>query len=71
LIGGPIRTPIEATGKDGPPTTRANDRFGESRGGRMAYGVVIDDDRDGVPDWRYGIGNMRVDAGDPSNGGWR
>ena len=24
-------------------------------------GVVIDDDRDGVPDWRYGIDNMPVD----------
>ena len=23
----------------------------------IAYGVVIDDDRDGVPDWRYGIDN--------------
>jgi hypothetical protein len=23
----------------------------------IAYGVVVDDDRDGVPDWRYGIDN--------------
>ena len=28
----------------------------------IAYGVVIDDDRDGVPDWRYGIDNMPADA---------
>ena len=27
----------------------------------IAYGVVIDDDRDGVPDWRYGIDNTPVD----------
>ena len=26
----------------------------------IAYGVVTDDDRDGVPDWRYGIDNMPV-----------
>jgi hypothetical protein len=24
----------------------------------IAYGVVFDEDRDGVPDWRYGIDNM-------------
>ena len=29
----------------------------------IAYGVVIDDDRDGVPDWRYGIDNKPLDAG--------
>jgi hypothetical protein len=28
----------------------------------IAYGMVIDEDRDGVPDWRYGIDNMPVDA---------
>ncbi len=28
----------------------------------IAYGVVVDDDRDGVPDWRYGMDNMPVDA---------
>ena len=28
----------------------------------IAYGVVFDVDRDGVPDWRYGIDNMPVDA---------
>ena len=43
----------------------------------IAYGVVIDDDRDGVPDWRYGTDNMPVDAvpgfgkGDSPNRGWR
>jgi hypothetical protein len=38
----------------------------------IAYGVVIDDDRDGVPDWRYGIDNMPVDAtGEPSHRAWR
>jgi hypothetical protein len=24
----------------------------------IAYGVVIDEDRDGIPDWRYGIDNL-------------
>jgi hypothetical protein len=28
----------------------------------IAYGVVVDDDRDGVPDWRYGTDNLPVDA---------
>jgi hypothetical protein len=28
----------------------------------IAYGVVTDENRDGVPDWRYGIDNMPVDA---------
>ena len=28
----------------------------------IAYGVVTDDDRDGVPDWRYGIDNMPTDV---------
>jgi hypothetical protein len=27
----------------------------------IAYGVVLDVDRDGVPDWRYGIDNLPVD----------
>jgi hypothetical protein len=30
----------------------------------IAYGVVLDDDRDGVPDWRYGIDNAPRTAGD-------
>lgn len=30
----------------------------------IAYGVVIDTDRDGVPDWRYGIDNLPRTAGD-------
>jgi hypothetical protein len=30
----------------------------------IAYGVVLDDDRDGVPDWRYGIDNAPPTAGD-------
>ena len=30
----------------------------------IAYGVVVDDDRDGVPDWRYGIDNLPRTAGD-------
>ena len=35
----------------------------------IAYGVVIDDDRDGVPDWRYGIDNTPPDAeGEPMTG---
>jgi hypothetical protein len=29
----------------------------------IAYGVVVDEDRDGVPDWRYGIDNLPRDAG--------
>ena len=40
----------------------------------IAYGVVIDEDGDGVPDWRYGIDNMPADAaedGPPSEGGGR
>ena len=40
----------------------------------IAYGVVTDDDRDGVPDWRYGIDNVpfgTADAsGDPSPRRW-
>jgi hypothetical protein len=30
----------------------------------IAYGVVVDDDRDGVPDWRYGVDNLPPAAGD-------
>jgi hypothetical protein len=30
----------------------------------IAYGVVVDDDRDGVPDWRYGMDNLPSSAGD-------
>jgi hypothetical protein len=39
----------------------------------IAYGVVTDDDRDGVPDWRYGIDNMPADAADggPPVRAWR
>ncbi len=38
----------------------------------IAYGVVTDDDRDGVPDWRYGTDNMPADASDDlPNRGWR
>jgi hypothetical protein len=33
----------------------------------IAYGVVVDDDRDGVPDWRYGIDNLPRTAGDESS----
>ena len=33
----------------------------------IAYGVVVDDDRDGVPDWRYGIDNLPREAGDESS----
>jgi hypothetical protein len=40
----------------------------------IAYGVVTDEDRDGVPDWRYGIDNMPAgvaQAGWPPRRGWR
>ena len=39
----------------------------------IAYGIVVDDDRDGVPDWRYGIDNIPADAVDdgPPSRGWR
>jgi len=39
----------------------------------IAYGIVTDVDRDGVPDWRYGIDNMPADAADhgPPTRGWR
>ena len=38
----------------------------------IAYGLVVDDDRDGVPDWRYGIDNMPVDAtGERPHRAWR
>jgi hypothetical protein len=39
----------------------------------IAYGIVTDDDRDGVPDWRYGIDNIPADAArkDPPTRGWR
>ena len=39
----------------------------------IAYGVVTDEDGDGVPDWRYGIDNMPADAADqgPPSRGWR
>jgi hypothetical protein len=30
----------------------------------IAYGVVVDENRDGVPDWRYGIDNSPRSAGD-------
>ena len=41
---------------------------------RIAYGVVTDEDGDGVPDWRYGIDNVPADAAEPWRGpirGWR
>ena len=39
----------------------------------IAYGVVTDEDGDGVPDWRYGIDNMPADAVEkgPPRRGWR
>jgi hypothetical protein len=39
----------------------------------IAYGIVTDNDRDGVPDWRYGIDNLPADAPEvgPPNRGWR
>ena len=37
----------------------------------IAYGVVIDDDRDGVPDWRYGIDNPPRSGGDGHHREWR
>jgi hypothetical protein len=39
----------------------------------IAYGVVTDEDGDGVPDWRYGIDNMPADAAakGPPRRGWR
>ena len=38
----------------------------------IAYGVVVDDDRDGIPDWRYGIDNLPVDAtGERPHRAWR
>jgi hypothetical protein len=39
----------------------------------IAYGVVTDEDRDGVPDWRYGIDNMPADAAEngPPRRAWR
>jgi hypothetical protein len=39
----------------------------------IAYGVVTDEDGDGVPDWRYGIDNMPAGAADhgPPSRGWR
>lgn len=40
----------------------------------IAYGVVTDDDRDGVPDWRYGIDNSPFGTaeapGDPAPSRW-
>jgi hypothetical protein len=38
----------------------------------VAYGVVLDVDRDGVPDWRYGIDNLPVDGrGEQPHRAWR
>jgi hypothetical protein len=40
----------------------------------IAYGIVTDEDRDGVPDWRYGIDNTPAgvaQAGWPPRRGWR
>jgi hypothetical protein len=40
----------------------------------IAYGVVTDEDRDGVPDWRYGMDNMPAgiaQAGWGPRRGWR
>jgi hypothetical protein len=39
----------------------------------IAYGVVTDEDRDGVPDWRYGVDNMPAGAAEkgPPIRGWR
>jgi hypothetical protein len=38
----------------------------------IAYGIVVDDDRDGVPDWRYGMDIMPGDAaGVHRTRGWR
>jgi hypothetical protein len=33
----------------------------------IAYGVVTDEDRDGVPDWRYGIDNVPFDTAEASS----
>ena len=30
----------------------------------IAYGVVVDTDGDGVPDWRYGVDNVPLDKTD-------
>jgi hypothetical protein len=41
---------------------------------RIAYGIVTDEDGDGVPDWRYGIDNTPAgvaQAGWPPRRGWR
>ena len=38
----------------------------------IAYGVVTDDDRDGVPDWRFGFDNTFAETcDDMRGGGWR
>jgi hypothetical protein len=33
----------------------------------IAYGVVVDDDRDGIPDWRLGMDNLPLAVGDGQN----
>ena len=54
-------------------SARTSRRTWSHRSAWIAYGVVIDDDRDGVPDWRYGIDNLPGEAGElgPPNRGWR
>ena len=37
----------------------------------IAYGVVVDEDRDGVPDWRYGIDNLPAATAKDAHRAWR
>jgi hypothetical protein len=47
-----------------PPVVNPTERW-------IAYGVVTDDDRDGVPDWRFGIDNTTPASFGPPNRVWR
>ena len=37
----------------------------------IAYGMVVDDDRDGIPDWRYGVDNLPANVGKDVHRAWR
>ena len=60
-----IRT-VEYCGDDGLNVGRVSSPPAAADPGQLwiAYGVVVDTDRDGVPDWRYGVDNVPLDKTD-------
>jgi hypothetical protein len=66
-----IRT-VEYCGDDGLSIGRVSSPPATADPGQLwiAYGVVVDTDRDGVPDWRYGVDNVPLDKTDSEADRW-